>query len=363
MNITNIKEYINKHSRLISSITLVSGFIFNAIVLKRVDLFWENFWVAIHIIICAICIVYLNFEKLPEKFKSEKLNIFSLIALQFTFGGLLSTFIVFYFRSAVLQVAWPFLLALLIAFLINESFKHKYVRMDFQILFLFLSVYLYLSYLVPLILNDVNSKIFFISGAVSTFIIIIFIKVISLTSPVRFKLEKRTVVSSVIGILIMVNGFYTLNIIPPLPLSLQDAGIYHDLTYKNRNYVALSEEKNIGDSIFELLGMYGTYNATNNTTAYAYSSIFAPKKFAQEVFHDWQYFNQQDKNWETRFSTKLNITGGRDDGFRTYSNYNSLVPGKWRVNIRLDNGQVIGRIMFNVSTKTISNGELKSIVL
>ena len=43
--------------------------------------------------------------------------------LQLFFGGLLSTLLVFYFRSGSLSASWPFLLVLGVAFAANESLR------------------------------------------------------------------------------------------------------------------------------------------------------------------------------------------------------------------------------------------------
>jgi hypothetical protein len=40
-----IRNWYGRYERPISSLSLVGGFIFGAVTLKRVDLFWENIWV------------------------------------------------------------------------------------------------------------------------------------------------------------------------------------------------------------------------------------------------------------------------------------------------------------------------------
>ena len=44
----------------ISSISLLGGFAFDAVTLKRVDTFWENFWVVAHLAVVAVCILLVN---------------------------------------------------------------------------------------------------------------------------------------------------------------------------------------------------------------------------------------------------------------------------------------------------------------
>src|SRR4029077_6920766 len=44
----------------LSSVSLVGGFVFDAVTLKRVDMFWENFWVVVHLLVVAFCILWVN---------------------------------------------------------------------------------------------------------------------------------------------------------------------------------------------------------------------------------------------------------------------------------------------------------------
>src|SRR5580658_5652081 len=138
-----IKDWYKKFERPISSLSLIGGFVFDALTLKRLDLFWENFWVVAHLIIVAVCIILINRASIgaegDEKGHAER-HFWWLNILQFFFGGILSTFLVFYFRSATLAVSWPFLLILLAAFFANESFRKQYEQLTFQICLFYLSL-------------------------------------------------------------------------------------------------------------------------------------------------------------------------------------------------------------------------------
>ncbi len=55
-----IKTWYGKYERPVSSLSLIGGFVFDAITLKRVDLFWENFWVIARLAIVGTCIVLVH---------------------------------------------------------------------------------------------------------------------------------------------------------------------------------------------------------------------------------------------------------------------------------------------------------------
>lgn len=112
MPLKQIRNWYAKYERPISSISLVGGFIFDAVTLKRVDLFWENVWVVGHLVIVAVCMVWIHALEdndnevtgLEATLKSAadpaKAHFWLVNILQFFFGGILSTYLVFYFRSA-----------------------------------------------------------------------------------------------------------------------------------------------------------------------------------------------------------------------------------------------------------------------
>jgi hypothetical protein len=85
------------------------------------------------------------------------------------------------------------------------------------------------------------------------------------------------------------------------------------------------------------------------TPLYAYSAVFSPTSFKMNVIHEWQYYSTSTDTWVTRGRVTLATTGGGDRGYRTFSMEENLTPGKWRVNVKTPQGQIIGRLNFDVS--------------
>jgi len=353
--IATLRSWYARHERPISSLSLIGGFVFDAITLKRVDMFWDNFWVIVHLLVVGICIILLNREEnegagaIASDSDPAKLHFWLLNILQFFFGGLISTFIVFYFRSAVLAVAWPFFLILALAFVANESFKRHYARIDFQISFFFLSVYLFAIFLLPVLLHQISSAIFLASGGVSLIILLGFLGLLKLFTKEGFKRGKNALLSSVVGIYIVVNALYFLNLIPPLPLSLRDAGIYHSIARNaSDQYVVTEEAGSIWDRFLTFLDIYPAYHAAPGSAVYAYSAIFSPIAFNTNIVHEWQRYDAAKKKWVTAITIPLGVVGGREQGYRTYSINTGLSAGKWRVNVKTPSGQLVGRMIFSV---------------
>jgi hypothetical protein len=354
-----LRNWYARFERPISSLSLIGGFVFDALTLRRVDQFWENFWVVIHLLIVAICIVLINREEtegadsINAAANPAKLHFWLVNVMQFFFGGLLSTFIVFYFRSAVLAVAWPFFVILFIAFAANESFKKQYARKDFQISFLFLCIYLFAIFFVPLLTHDIGPVEFLVSGGISVVVLLLFLWILKLSTKRGLVHGKKALVTSVVTIFIVVNGLYFLNLIPPLPLSLQDAGIFHSIARTaDGNYSVTYEPGNFWNRFLKYVDVYPTYHSAPGQPIYAYSAIFSPIAFNIQIVHVWQEYSPTEKKWVTVNKVPLSVVGGREEGFRTYSIDTGLTTGKWRVNVETPSGQLIGRMAFSVVVDT-----------
>jgi len=299
------------------------------------------------VLIVAVCIILINMQEHDSKNESDpdKLHFWLVNALQWFFGGLLSTYLVFYFRSGTLAVSWPFFVILAAAFIANERLKKHYARLTFQISILFLSIMLFSAYIVPVIMHQIGQSIFIISSIVSVVVLALFLWILRLSASEKFAKSRRPLFFSLTGIFVIINALYFYNIIPPLPLSLKDAGIYQAFTVNGPgNYTAQSEDQ----GIWGFLRSGETIHAIPGTTLYAYSAIFSPTSFKTSVIHEWQQYDDVAKAWATRGRVTLATAGGRDGGYRTFSSEENLAPGKWRVNVKTPEGQIIGRLSFDL---------------
>ena len=346
-----IRTWYGKYERPISSLSLIFGFVFDAFTLHRVDTPWENIWILGHLIIVGTFIVLIHThestagdEKNPSKAHFWFVNI-----LQFFFGGILSTYLVFYFRSADIFSTWPFILLLALAFLANESLKRHYIRFSFQISLFFLSIYSFAIFLVPVLTHQIGAKIFLFSGLISLVFIAIFTIFLLYIIKDKFnkdeKESKKMIVLLILGIFGLVNFLYFTNLIPPIPLSLKDSGIYHFIQKNSDGNYDVTYEDYGWRGYFNL---YPDFKETPGSAVYAYSAIFSPKYLNLTIVHEWQYYDSTQNKWVSGSVVNLPLIGGRDGGFRTYSMRYNLPAGKWRVLVKTQDGQTIGSIRFNI---------------
>ncbi len=345
MVIERMIQWYERYERPLSSVSLIGGFVFDAITLKRVDMFWENLWVLAHLILAAIGILLLNFyeQKRGNNLEQTRIHFWLLIVIQFSFGGLLSTFLVFYFRSATLSNSWPFILLLVIAFICNESFKKHYTRLTFQIVMLYISIFSFAIFIIPVIVHRIGALVFLLSGLVSLISLGIFIWLLRYASHEKFKESWKRIIISTGFIFVIVNILYFTHLIPPLPLSLKESIVYHSIQRSNTGlYEGTFEPRHW----FDFFRRYERLHLTTGSPAYIYTAIFSPTNLNVSIIHEWQHYNESTNSWETRSTIPLSIAGGREEGFRTYSLKNNLEAGKWRVNVKTPQGQLLGREKF-----------------
>jgi len=349
--VAGVLDWYGRYERPVSSASLVAGFLFEWFALKRIDLFWENVWVGAHFFIIALFIILVNFHENKENDAgrqshkdASKLHFWYLTVLQGFFGGTLSTFLVFYFRSAEILVSWPFLLLLLAATAASEAFKKHYERLLFQLSLFYLSLLAFAIYIVPVVFRRIGSDVFLISGFVSLVVLFFFILCIRFFAREKFKESKKVLAASVFGIFFVTNILYFLNLIPPIPLSLKDGGVYHSLIKEaGGDYIAEYEDAGVAG----YFSFYENIHIIQGEPVYAYGAIFSPAEFNTNIVHEWQRYDEDSGKWVTETRINLSASGGREAGYRTYSMKNSVAPGKWRVNVETLGGQVIGRLRFN----------------
>jgi hypothetical protein len=350
--------YARTHVSL-SSISLVGGFAFDAVTLKRIDMFWENFWVVVHLFAVALCIFWVTHEANfgPEREAgATKLNRWLINLLQFFFGGLLSTFMVFYFRSGTFWVSWPFYLLLTAAFIANERFKSQYARLEFQLSIFFLSLFCFMIFILPVVIHAIGRLVFLLSGALSLALWWLFVRLLRKRAREGFSQRTETVVASTAAIFILINVLYFMNFIPPLPLSLQDASVHHSITRsENGTYLVQSEKQ----GWFGFFRLDPRFHSAPGEPIYFYSAVFSPTSLNTEIIHEWQTYESR-RGWITADRIPLSVRGGRDGGYRTYSVKIGLKPGLWRVNVETASGAILGRFRFNVLSQSASPAPLET---
>lgn len=353
------ESLIEKYERYIAPFTFVIGFVFDAFTLKRID-FWIDHLILVGYLLFAgggIAIFYAyESGRLHVRFTEWGIA-FVPVVIQFSFGGLLSAFVIFYTTSASFGKNWIFILALAVLLIGNEHFRKRYERLVFQISIFFIALFSYSVFLMPLILGKLGKGVFFLGGILSIIFISLFLWGLSRITPreddsffggaQEIQKRLRPLIASIATIYILFNILYFTNIIPPIPLSLKENGVYHSVSRDENGQYALR---------FEPAPWYRPFQETSSTfhwregePVFYFTSVFAPTRLTLPIVHRWSFYDEQQNAWVRRGDIQFSIFGGSDRGYRGYSFKTGIEPGKWRVEVATESGQTLGRDTFIVA--------------
>lgn len=341
-----VEELYEKYEYRVGPIVMLIGVTVDFIAFKRIDILFNTLMLVGYLVIAAAGITLVNFyEGGVIKGKAlDRMRMWLPLVMQFAFGNLFSAFVVFYLKSASFSVSWPFFVLLLLLVVGNEFFRTRYVRFTFHMSIYFLALFSFAMFYLPVVFKSLSVGIFILSGAVSLVLIAGFAYGLYRVIPQRIVQARTALIASIGALYFLVNFLYAANIIPPIPLALKEGGVYHSVKHSGSTYVVLAEEKKWYEQIFSR----STVHVMPDDAVYVFTAVFAPTDLHTPVQHHWQYKNPSTKEWITTDIISYPIVGGRDGGYRGYSYKQNTFPGDWRVDIETENGQVIGRVSFNI---------------
>lgn len=338
--------WINKYERHLSALAMVAGFIVDNVAFRRVDELRTQLVFVAYIVTCVISIAWLHYiESRADRGKARpRWRTLLPLATQFALGGFWSGFLIFYTRSADLWVSWPFLVLLFAIFLGNEILRKYHDRLVFTTVLFFFALYSYAIFAVPVVTKEIGTQTFLESGVVAVVAFAFFTMLLRAIDRRRFLQDVWRIRAGAFVVLVVINLSYFANVLPPLPLALSDAGIYHGVSRAGTVYSGIAEPQ----SWKVYLGAPEVLHVVSGESLYAFSAVFAPVALKTTIIHQWDWYDETAKQWVTQQSVSFPITGGRDGGYRGYTARANPKAGNWRVVIKTDSGSIIGTISFSV---------------
>jgi len=287
----SVEELAEWYMRYISPLSLIAGFIAdNLILLRRVDVWTSNALLFFYLTVAAICIVLLNLIESGRLRHPLFLKILPLIPVvaQFAFGGLFSGYLSLYSRSAAYAFSWIFVVLLAGLLIGNERFVRFYRNFSFQMSVYFGALFSFYIFFLPVVFHQIGPWMFAVSGAASLTAIALFILILSKLVPDVVRRERTKTSRAIAVIFVVFNILYFTNVIPPLPLALKDAGVYHSVKRTGDTYVLQSEPVPWYQSYLRYSMVYHRLAAQAGAPGepvYVWSAVFAPSGLSTTVFH------------------------------------------------------------------------------
>ncbi|HXC56322.1 MAG TPA: DUF2914 domain-containing protein [Rhizomicrobium sp.] len=335
-----------QYERHLSAASMVGGYAFDSYTFGRIDHASTHIVFLAYLAVAgtAIAVSHRLEAKPPEQQPSERTRTVLTAVTQFALGCLLSGFCVFYLRSASLWASWPYLLLLAGIFIGNEFFKTYTTRFTLSLLLYFFALLSYAILVVPVLIAMIGMVAFLVSGVLALCVFWFYADILRWLGRERLRPVRLQILAGVLAIYAAVNVFYFLKILPPLPLALANAGVYHSVKKVGDVYQAVEEPQ----PWTTFLGAPPLLHLLPSEKLYLYASVFAPIRLATVIVHRWEWFDPVARKWVPQSRVSFPIRGGRDAGYRAYSIKSKPKPGDWRVNITTGDGRPLGRIRFAV---------------
>ena len=338
------------------AVFFLSGVTYDTVTLTRIDRLQDNLVLMLYLALLGTLIVLTGrwgIEPPPDREQPAPLSSFTRwilasrpyypMASQFLLGGLFSAYAIFYSRSASFTGTAVFF-GLLIALLVTNEFLRDRLSNLRLLVGLYGVVSLaFFTFFLPVMTGYMNAMVFLLGAGVSVAVTLRVVQLIYRNNPDRSRQEAISVTVPTVACIALLVGFYFMNWIPPVPLSLKFGGMYHEITRS-------------GDQ-FELSFVRQWYQVwkrsdttyPSNQPIYCFTAVFAPVDLNTTIYHHWYFRPNSEKPFMHADRIPIKISGGREGGYRAYSVKQRLDPGDWRVDVESPDGRIIGRVSVQVA--------------
>lgn len=335
------KTFYNEHEPACNAGLFVAGFLFDILAVGRIDRLHNIIHQAVYLSLCA----FFNGLELretcggftpPARFKTAWR--YHEGATHFMLGTLLNIYTLFYFKSASLGVSLLFLAVLASLIAVNELKPFKRSGTLLRMGLFSLCLVSYFTYLVPTLAGRLGSALFLGSIACASVCAAALAWWLKASLPGQWPAVRGHAVYPFAAVASLFTVLYFAKVIPPVPLSLSEIGVYHGVSRR-------------GDS-FELVTMLPrwkfwqrgeqTFLARPGDAVYCWAVVFAPTDFRERLAVRWRFRGRD--GWGEPDTIPLLIAGGRDGGWRGFTSKANYRPGRWRVEIITSDGRELGRI-------------------
>jgi hypothetical protein len=345
-------DYYEKNETKVDIAFFLGGFIFDVLTLSDVDDPLSIVQQIVYLFIIGTILFYdfLNTHGLIKV--SERVNKYweyRNLAVHFLLGSLLSVYSLFFLKSASIFSSVVFVVLIMGVMVANELKSVQKAAVDLKVGLYVICLFAFFSMTIPVLLGFVGVTTFLLSLALTG--VVIYGAFILLNKKVdNKKLLLRTLALpgfSVLGLFLIL---YFVGWIPPVPLSVQNMGIYHNIEKADGTYLLSHENpswrfwKN-GDQDFL---------AEPGDKIYFFAQIYSPARFSDSVIVHW-YYNDPRQGWMSTDKVPMRISGGRKNGFRGFAVKQNFAEGEGRISVETTDGREIGRIYFNVIKSPVSS--------
>ena len=219
-----------------------SGVTYDTLTLTRIDRLQDNLLLLIYLLLLGVLIVLtgrLGIEPPPDREQLAALSRFARwvlhsrpyypMASQFLLGGLFSAYAIFYSRSATLTSTAVFFGVLVLLLVANEFLRDRLSNLRLLVSLYALVCFGFFTFFLPVMTGFMNLLVFLMGAVLSAAVTFRVVQLIYRDNPDRSRREAVGVTTPAFVLIGLLVGFYFLNWIPPVPLSMKFGGMYHEV--------------------------------------------------------------------------------------------------------------------------------------
>lgn len=331
-----------------SEAMFVAGFLFDLLTMQRIDAWLDLAFQLAYLVGLTVLLIMRDGK---WRYQTEMLHFF--------YGGLLSAYVVLYFRSSTFARPLVFLALLVGVMVINEVpfVRRRGYRLRLGVYAL--CVLSFLTYFIPILVGRIGGWVFLLALLSSAALVWLMTRWLVASDETDRRAARLRLFAPAAGVLVVVAALYLLRLIPPVPLSVQFQGIYHDVRRDASGYTLVYEPPPAWapwrrDS--------RPFERRDGDRVHYFARVFAPSGFQHRVVIRWEVFDERRETWLTTDRIPLNIVGGRAEGFRGTAVKANIGPGAWRVTAETEDGRAIATLSFRVEEDTgIDERQWKSV--
>ncbi|MGH9867967.1 MAG: DUF2914 domain-containing protein [Candidatus Polarisedimenticolia bacterium] len=361
-----LQDFRRRHASAEIAVFFAAGFLFDILTLSRIDDLATLVQQGLYLVLLGTLMImderYRAGLAAPPRWLAKAWR-FSEDAIHFLFGSLLSSFVIFYLKSSSGFSSLLFMSILGALLVANELPRVRERGPVVRFALLSLCVTSYGAVLLPVVLGFIRKWMFVTAAVLACAAIGWCVRALSRWTGDAPSVHRR-VAGPALGMQAILVVAYFAGAIPPVPLSVQFIGIYHEVvppgaqaateggdppagrTYELRHQRPWWKVWHHGDQDFA---------ARPGDIVHCFARVFAPSGFRDAIYVRWRWQGPEG-GWMDQGRAQLGIIGGRGDGFRTFATKKNYQPGRWRVEIETDDGRDIGIIHFDL-VNDLSSGE------
>ena len=335
-----------------------SGVGYDTLTLTRIDRLQDNLLLLIYLLLLGVLIVLtgrLGIEPAPDREQLATLSPFARwmlrvrpyypMAVQFLLGGLFSAYTIFYSRSATLTSTAIFFALLVVLLVGNEFLRDRLSSLRLLVSLYALVCFAFFTFFLPVMTGLMNAAIFLVGAGLSAAVTFRVVQLIYRNNPDRSKREAVGVTAPAFALIGLLVGFYFLNWIPPVPLSMRFGGMYREVQKQDDRFVLSFDRE-----------WFQVWKRSQNPfpadePIYCFTAVFAPVALNTTVYHHWYFRTNSEKPFTHADRIPIKIAGGREGGYRAYTFKQRLDPGDWRVDVETEDGRVVGQVSVVVTER------------